>query len=412
MKVRNVSIILLIISVFTFALICVGCHSSDTSKGEGGNASEEAYENVIAKVYATKKKISIVFAYAKNNPAKNDISSFLSERGIAFSYLSDKKDKLIYEHNKEKYTVEPTAWLEPFEMESYEDIANFVQNTLWGSVICVDMSSTPSEEQLMSVIEYAIDAYVDAGYELLTPEELLCSDEKPNYEDDLDIMNYPELTTPIPFGIEESNQVDDSYFNDAVFIGDSITQKLQMYVSMVRKSNPSYLGEAKFLCSASLGASNSLSAVTKTSLHPSYNGVKQPLWDSVAQMGAKKVYIMLGVNDLTWASNERVISNLRKLISNIKESSPDAEIYVQSVTPRVARYEGLPGNKQIFEFNLELIRMCRDDGYRFVDTAYAFRDENGNLPDEYCSDLNSMGMHFTNAACEVWVDYLRTHTPR
>ena len=38
------------------------------------------------------------------------------------------------------------------------------------------------------------------------------------------------------------------------------------------------------------------------------------------------------------------------------------------------------------------------------------RDENGNLPDSYCYDADTMGLHFTNDACQKWIDFLLTHT--
>ena len=41
-----------------------------------------------------------------------------------------------------------------------------------------------------------------------------------------------------------------------------------------------------------------------------------------------------------------------------------------------------------------------------------FKDENGYLKLEYCSDRNSMGMHFTYDGAKVWVNYLKTHIPR
>ena len=34
-------------------------------------------------------------------------------------------------------------------------------------------------------------------------------------------------------------------------------------------------------------------------------------------------------------------------------------------------------------------------------------DGEGYLPDAYCSDASGMGMHFTDEACRIWVDYLK-----
>ncbi|MBQ3378384.1 MAG: hypothetical protein IJG50_00790 [Clostridia bacterium] len=404
MKAKNILTIILIISLFSSIFLVSGC---SWIFAESEEPAEETYADIIGKINSTTKKVTLVFCAAKKNADKQETEKFLSEKDVSFSYLSGAEDRLILKHDNVNYLVEPTLWFTGEQTDKY----TFVDNTRWGSVVCVDMASFSSFEQFESAVEELIYVYRYAGYEIVPPYELYISNESLGFEDDADPANYPSLTTSIPLGIEESNPVNDAYFNDAVFIGDSITQKLQMYVTQMRREESGFMGEAKFLCSTSLGASNALSEVTTESLHPSYNGVKRTIWENVAQTGAKKVYIMLGVNDLTWASITLTVSNLRTLIDEIKAASPDVQIYIQSVTPRIAGFVGEPDNKKIFEYNLELYKMCREEGYYFVDVAYALRDENGCLPDELCSDLNSLGIHFTNEACRIWVKYLRTHTP-
>jgi hypothetical protein len=36
--------------------------------------------------------------------------------------------------------------------------------------------------------------------------------------------------------------------------------------------------------------------------------------------------------------------------------------------------------------------------------------QDGCLPRSYCSDPDDMGIHFTEQACALWADYLKTHT--
>ena len=43
--------------------------------------------------------------------------------------------------------------------------------------------------------------------------------------------------------------------------------------------------------------------------------------------------------------------------------------------------------------------------------AEKFKDENGFLILDYCSDKTSMGMHFTYDGAKVWVNYLKYHIP-
>lgn len=87
----------------------------------------------------------------------------------------------------------------------------------------------------------------------------------------------------------EYTQVDDGYFNDAVFIGDSISYGFELYVTEKRANGETVLGEAKFLTSGSLSYGNSLWDVSDESVHPTYNGVKMKLEDAIAQIKPGKI---------------------------------------------------------------------------------------------------------------------------
>ena len=126
-------------------------------------------------------------------------------------------------------------------------------------------------------------------------------------------------------------------------------------------------------------------------------------------MGARKVYIMLGMNDVAYYGLEQSVTNMNELIGLILERSPGADIFVQSVTPRLASITTNPTNRALFEYNLAMYKSCVENGWYFVDVASVMRDENGNLIEAYCSDPESMGMHFTDAGCAVWIEYLETH---
>ncbi len=226
-----------------------------------------------------------------------------------------------------------------------------------------------------------------------------------------DPADYALPVADFEFGIQESEPVKHSYFDDAVFIGDSISLKLSKYVRMMRQEDDDFLGDAKFLVAGSLGSGNALWKVSNESVHPSYQGKKMLLEDSVKALKAKKVYIMLGINDVALYGVEGSVENMETLIERILEKSPKAEIFVQSATPRIAAMKSKPTNRAIFEYDLKLLELCLEKGWHYVDVASVMRDENGNLYENYCSDAPTMGMHFTDEACQIWVDYLLTHTP-
>jgi len=211
-------------------------------------------------------------------------------------------------------------------------------------------------------------------------------------------------------GLPESEIVPNSYFDDAVFVGDSVSEKLRYYVTNERKTNPNLLGTAKFLTAASFSSRNALMEVSSTSLHPTYQGQKMKLEDVIVAMGAKKVFIMLGMNDVGISGVEDSAQNLMRLLRAIKDKSPDVQIFVQSATPRVKGDK--PTTEQLFQYNLQVYEYCKlltDLDIYFLDVAYIMRDAEGKLIESYCSDLDNMALHFTNEGCRAWVDFLYNH---
>ncbi len=224
----------------------------------------------------------------------------------------------------------------------------------------------------------------------------------------------PEQTQPgnpgaLAGAVPESAPVDGSYFDDAVFIGDSVSLKLAYYEAAVNK-----LGGAQFLTAGSLGSGNALWAVSSKSVHPTYQGVKMRLEESVPLTGAKKLYIMLGMNDIAVYGINGAVNNMATLIEGILANVPDMEVFIQSMTPigatsNVASKNGL-NNTNIRRYNEALLVMAQSKGWHFVDVASVMYDSNGYLREDYCSDNYDMALHFSNAGCEAWIAYLKTHT--
>lgn len=211
----------------------------------------------------------------------------------------------------------------------------------------------------------------------------------------------------------EYTQVDDSYFNDAVFIGDSISYGFELYVTEKRANGETVLGEAKFLTSGSLSYGNSLWDVSDESVHPTYNGVKMKLEDAIAQIKPGKIYILLGTNDVALYGVEQTIANADTEISRMLEASPGAEIFIMSTTPKYSPAEsdvdGALNNADIDALNVAMRNFAVEKGYNFMNIAPLFKDETGGLASDYCSDTEGMGIHFTSAAYDIWLNFLYSY---
>lgn len=218
---------------------------------------------------------------------------------------------------------------------------------------------------------------------------------------------YDALTQDLSH-VPECDPVDASFFDDAVFVGDSVSLRLQYYCT----SNGA-LGDTTFLCSGSLSATNALWAVGSESVHPSYQGKKMLIEDGIAACGAKKAYIMLGMNNISFGI-DNATADMVTLMDRILEKSPDITLIIQAVTPMTAAsriYSGSLNNEKIDEYNEAMRQICQERGWYFLDVNTQFKDENNNLVRSYCSDADEMGIHFSTAAAEIWVNYLKTHVP-
>lgn len=213
-----------------------------------------------------------------------------------------------------------------------------------------------------------------------------------------------------PGAVQGGSQVALSYFDDVAFVGDSVSLKLSYYAAATGA-----LGNAQFFTSGSLGAGNALWEVSDESVHPSYNGVKMLIEDCVANSGASKVYIMLGMNDIGLYGIDDTIKNYEELVGRIKAKSPSVQIVVQSMTPMTSTSNILGSslnNDNIKIYNSRLSELCKKNGWAFVDVASVMYDAQGiNLNRDFCSDPDGMGVHFTEVGCEKWIEYLTTHTP-
>ena len=207
------------------------------------------------------------------------------------------------------------------------------------------------------------------------------------------------------YGYDETSPKSAEWFDNAVFVGDSVTLKLSYYCA----SHPEALGAAEFFCAGSLGYTNALWDIDDPeAVHPYYQGATHKVEECCELTGKKNVFIMLGMNDIGLYGTQGAMDSCKELVADILEKTPDAHIYIQSVTPMIksAEMESF-NNTLVKEFDGMLKDYCTQNPYKYLDVFSAVSDQDGNLPDQYCSDPDSMGLHFTDAACEMWANYLK-----
>lgn len=275
------------------------------------------------------------------------------------------------------------------------------------------------EQDIVQVVEWFIQGCMSNNVSILSltdlesraQDTLMAKDVPDDLLELLDPSLYPDLTTEFKFGLQEGDRVEDSFFDDTVFVGDSIMQGIEEYVQLKRQTNSSFLGKAQFLAMGGMSARNALWEISDESRHPIYNGERMLVQDAIGQMdGVKKVYFLLGSNDILLTDPEEHLENYQALLQLIKQQSPQVEFYIISITPGTDIEELDPNNTDIFARNMELIEWSAMYGYEYVDLAYALRNETGGLPTEWCIDTGGQGRHLNETGIDVVWDYLYTHT--
>ena len=134
----------------------------------------------------------------------------------------------------------------------------------------------------------------------------------------------------------------DSYFDDAVFVGDSLTWIFSHYVRNVRNDgSPDYLGKAQFLGVVNMNIWRaSHNDVRKDAVNFVCRGQEVSLTDGLQAFGAKKAFIMLGLNDLHLRRWTDVEANFETVIETLQTLCPDTEIIIEGVLPVRRTYYG------------------------------------------------------------------------
>ena len=229
----------------------------------------------------------------------------------------------------------------------------------------------------------------------------------PTPEPTLEPTPTPEPTPePLPwpvyeFGtpVEESDPVeDDSFFDSAVFLGDSRTEGLQLF---------SGLKHGTFYWARGMSVFRVDDDDYKIF---EVDGKKCTMIGALGKRSYDSVYIMIGVNELGYPASSYE-KTLASLIDEVLAAQPDAVVYLQVMPPlndAMCRTHGLASyinNDNLTKFNEAIVRVATEKKVALLNTAEVYTGEDGQLPQEMASD----GCHFAVSGYTPWADYMRTH---
>ncbi len=204
-----------------------------------------------------------------------------------------------------------------------------------------------------------------------------------------------DFSQPVPQG----EAVDNSYFDDAAFVGDSRTDGFMLY---------SGIGTGKNLTSNGLSI---FKLAEKKAL--TIGGKKYTLLEALGLESYGKVYLSLGINELGVHNDKGFYTSYCDAIDAIRAVQPNAVIYIQGLIPlnekQIEEYNGNKynlTNEHLRVYNDLMRKVAEEKQVAYLDLYGEFADENGSLPEGVSRD----GVHLVKDACKQWLDYLKTHT--
>ena len=197
--------------------------------------------------------------------------------------------------------------------------------------------------------------------------------------------------------IKKYISVDDSYFDDALFIGDSRMVGLSQYCQDID-------ARATFYAKKSLSIYN----IRDDKWIETEDGDEISLAEALETNHFSKIYIMVGINELGRGDENDFRQAYQDVINQIQSAEPDAYIFINSimhVSKEKNETDELYNNTNINIRNDAIKSLEDKQNIFYLNINEAVDDEEGNLDAETTTD----GVHLKGACYEPWHEYLLSH---
>ena len=201
-----------------------------------------------------------------------------------------------------------------------------------------------------------------------------------------------ETSEPADTGVTFGS-VDETYFDDALFIGDSRTVGLSQY---------GRLGQADYFADVGLTVFNVWDkALSDTGFSD------MTLRQLLSERTYGKIYIMLGINEIGYPFSS-VLQQYESDLRDIRDLQPNADILLCAnlhVTRQAAEATPRLQPDNIAALDSQIAAMADDTQVFFLDVNAVFCDEAGYLRE----DLTGDGVHPYGTGYETWAQWLQEH---
>lgn len=204
---------------------------------------------------------------------------------------------------------------------------------------------------------------------------------QPTEPDDLP-SGYPDFYFP--------QGVDESWFDDVLFIGDSRTVGLKSYARS---------GNADYFCDVGMSVFNYKDKVLSDN-----NFTDESLNSLLSSRKYGKIFIHLGLNEIGYPAPS-LHAAYKMLVDTVRSKQPDAVIILQgimSVNQNKANQASYFSPQNIGSFNEKIQSFANGKDILYIDCNVYLADSNGYLYDALTND----GCHPTGSGYRIWKNWL------
>lgn len=189
---------------------------------------------------------------------------------------------------------------------------------------------------------------------------------------------------------QEEELPPEEFFQDTLFIGDSRTMGLAEYADIE--------GAVFF-------ANTGMNIYRLYSLKNAVHDQELYLEDILAEKQYRKIYLMLGINELGYDA-EQTVKRFEEEVLKLRELQPEAKIVLEAnlhVTTARSGRDAIFNNENIDRINENIRQIAEKYGFSYIDVNEIFDDETGGLNPEYTHDeVHVLGKYY-----QQWADWIR-----
>jgi lysophospholipase L1-like esterase len=131
--------------------------------------------------------------------------------------------------------------------------------------------------------------------------------------------------------------------------------------------------------------------------------------DEIIAREPSKIFILIGINDISKDFPDAVIANnLKRIVQMLKVKLPSTKIYLQSVLPVNPLYPKFPQHYDKADHVVSVNKLIKElaiaEGVTFVNLYPLFLDNAGHLDKKLTGD----GLHLNGEGYKVWNDFLKS----